>query len=170
MTSTAPAPITTPTPGGLLRGRARLMVASALMLFVQLALIRWTGSNLLHMSYFSNLILLASFLGIGLGFLRSRSPRDLGRYTPIGLLVLVAFISFFPATVPVGSKDLIFFHQEQTTTATGLPSWLTLPLVFIVVAITMTGFGEITGRAFREFTALNAYRWDIVGSILGTLS
>ena len=34
----------------------------------------------------------------------------------------------------------------------------------------MTGFGEITGRAFREFTALNAYRWDIIGSILGTLA
>ena len=76
----------------------------------------------------------AALAGIGLGFLRSRSPRDLGRYTPIGLLVLIAFISFFPATVPVGSKDLIFFHQEQTTTATGLPSWLTLPLVFVVTA------------------------------------
>jgi SAM-dependent methyltransferase len=34
----------------------------------------------------------------------------------------------------------------------------------------MTGFGEITGRAFREFKALDAYRWDIIGSILGTLS
>ena len=34
----------------------------------------------------------------------------------------------------------------------------------------MTGLGEITGRAFREFTALNAYRWDIIGSILGTLA
>ena len=48
------------------------MAASALMLFVQLALIRWAGANLIHLSYFSNLILLASFLGIGLGFLRSR--------------------------------------------------------------------------------------------------
>ena len=49
-------------PSWVLRGRGRLMVASALMLFVQLALIRWTGANLIHLSYFSNLILLASFL------------------------------------------------------------------------------------------------------------
>jgi SAM-dependent methyltransferase len=42
--------------------------------------------------------------------------------------------------------------------------------VFIVIAVTMTMLGEITGRAFREFTALNAYRWDIIGSILGTLA
>jgi hypothetical protein len=34
----------------------------------------------------------------------------------------------------------------------------------------MTGFGEITGRAFREFKALDAYRWDIIGSIAGTLA
>ena len=50
--------------------RPRLVLASALMLFVELALIRWTGSNIVHLSYFSNFVLLGSFLGIGLGFLR----------------------------------------------------------------------------------------------------
>jgi hypothetical protein len=151
----------------VLSGRARLIVASALMLFVQLALIRWTGANLVHLSYFSNLILLASFLGIGLGFLRSRTSNDLGRYVPIGLLVLVAFIMVFPARIEGSSTDLIFFTEVRPT---GLPTWVSLPLIFIVIAITMTGFGEITGRAFREFKALDAYRWDIIGSILGTLS
>ena len=151
----------------VLTGRARLIVASALMLFVQLALIRWTGANLVHLSYFSNLILLASFLGIGLGFLRSRTSNDLGRYVPIGLLILVAFIMVFPARIEGSSTDLIFFTEVRPT---GLPTWVSLPLVFIVIAITMTGFGEITGRAFREFKALDAYRWDIIGSILGTLS
>ncbi len=151
----------------VLTGRWRLMAASALMLFVQLALIRWSGANLVHLSYFSNLILLASFLGIGLGFLRSRRPRDIGPYVPIGLLVLVAFIMLFPAKIEGSSSDLIFFTEVRPT---GLPTWVSLPLVFIVIAITMTGLGEITGRAFREFTALNAYRWDIIGSILGTLA
>jgi hypothetical protein len=151
----------------VLTGRARLIVASALMLFVQLALIRWTGANLVHLSYFSNLILLASFLGIGLGFLRSRTSNDLGRYVPIGLLILVAFIMVFPARIEGSSTDLIFFTEVRPT---GLPTWVSLPLIFIVIAITMTGFGEITGRAFREFKALDAYRWDIIGSILGTLS
>lgn len=143
------------------------MAASALMLFVQLALIRWAGANLVHLSYFSNLILLASFLGIGLGFLRSRTPRDLGPYVPIGLLILIAFITFFPAKIEGSSSQLIFFTEVRPT---GLPTWVSLPLVFVVVAVTMTGLGEITGRAFREFTALNAYRWDIIGSILGTLA
>ena len=151
----------------VLTGRARLIVASALMLFVQLALIRWCGANLVHLSYFSNLILLASFLGIGLGFLRSSRPTDIGRYVPIGLLIIVAFISLFPAKIEGSSNDLIFFTMVQPT---GLPTWVSLPLVFIVIAITMTMFGEITGRAFRAFGALDAYRWDIIGSIAGTLA
>ena len=97
----------------VLTGRWRLMAASALMLFVQLALIRWCGANLVHLSYFSNLILLASFLGIGLGFLRSRTPRDLGPYVPVGLLVLVAFIMLFPAKIEGSSSDLIFFTEVR---------------------------------------------------------
>ena len=167
MTPTATATDSTPAYRRVLTGRWRLMAASALMLFVQLALIRWSGANLLHLSYFSNLILLASFLGIGLGFLRSRTPRDMGRYVPVGLLLLVAFISFFPARLDGSSTDLIYFTTVQPT---GLPTWVSLPLVFLVVAVTMTMFGEITGRAFREFKALDAYRWDIIGSIGGTLA
>ena len=151
---------------GLLSARMRLVVASALMLFVQLALIRWSGANLVHLSYFSNLILLASFLGIGLGFLRARKPRDLGRYAPVAVLVLIAFIFFFPARIEGSSTELIFFTEVKPT---GLPTWVTLPLVFLVVAFAMTLLGEITGRAFLAFTALDAYRWDIVGSLSGTL-
>ena len=151
---------------GVLSARMRLIVASALMLFVQLALIRWSGANLVHLSYFSNLILLASFLGIGLGFLRARKPRDLGRYAPVAVLVLIAFIFFFPARIEGSSSELIFFTEVKPT---GLPTWVTLPLVFLVVAFAMTLLGENTGRAFLEFTALDAYRWDLVGSLSGTL-
>ena len=58
-------------------GRPRLVCLSFLMLFVELALIRWTGSNVVYLSYFSNFVLLGSFLGIGIGFLRSRSHSPL---------------------------------------------------------------------------------------------
>ena len=151
---------------GLLPARLRLVAASGLMLFVQLALIRWCGANLVHLSYFSNLILLASFLGIGLGFLRARKSFDFGRYAPLALLLLVAFITLFPAKIEGSSSDLIFFTEVKPT---GLPTWVTLPLVFVVVAVAMTSLGEITGRAFLEFTALDAYRWDIIGSLSGTV-
>ncbi len=41
------------------------------MLFLELCLIRWLGANLVHLAYFSNFVLLGSFLGVGLGFLRA---------------------------------------------------------------------------------------------------
>ena len=65
--------------------RVRLVLLSCLMLFVELALIRWTGSNVLYLSYFSNFVLLGSFLGIGIGFLRARARVNLFPYAPVAL-------------------------------------------------------------------------------------
>src|SRR4051794_13381014 len=89
--------------------RARLVLLSFLMLFVELALIRWTGSNVLYLSYFSNFVLLGSFLGIGVGFLRARGRRDLFAFAPAALTVLVAFIRLFPVDITRAGNDLVFF-------------------------------------------------------------
>ena len=51
----------------------RLFALSFLMLFVELALIRWTAANDVRLADLTNFVLLASFLGIGIGFLRARS-------------------------------------------------------------------------------------------------
>jgi len=79
------------------------VLASALMLFVELALIRWSGSNIVHLSYFSNFVLLGSFLGIGLGFLRAGRARVLPFYSPIALAAFVSFVSANPVTVDRGA-------------------------------------------------------------------
>ena len=59
----------------LLPPRLRLVSLSFLMLFVELALIRWPGANVVYLSYFSNFVLLGSFLGIGLGLPVGRARR-----------------------------------------------------------------------------------------------
>ena len=46
------------------------------MLFLELALIRLVSAHNVYVRYFTNFVLLASFLGIGLGFLRAHSKRD----------------------------------------------------------------------------------------------
>ena len=63
--------------------RVRLVVASALMLFTELMLIRWLGANVLNLAYFSNIVLLGSFLGIGLGFLMAKPGRRSPWWFPI---------------------------------------------------------------------------------------
>src|SRR3984893_1801570 len=147
---------------------ARLLALSFLMLFVELALIRWTGSNILYLSYFSNFILLASFLGIGLGFLRADARRDLFPFAAIGLTALVAFVRIFPVQIDRSGTELIFFGALGTQS--GLPPWLTLPVLFLGVAGVMTLIGEGVARTFRQFPPLDAYRLDILGSLAGIIA
>jgi SAM-dependent methyltransferase len=134
------------------------------MLFVELALIRWTGSNILYLSYFSNFILLGSFLGIGIGFLRSRSTWSLWPWAPLGLAFLVAFTLLFPVEVDRSGSTLIYFGHPQST---GLPIWATLPIVFVTVALSMAMIGDGVARTFVRLEPLDAYRMDILGSIAG---
>jgi SAM-dependent methyltransferase len=146
--------------------RIRLVALSFLMLFVELALIRWAGSNVLHLSYFSNFVLLGSFLGIGIGFLRGTSRRDLFPWAPLALAGLVAFVRFFPVDVRVAGSDLIFFTSDSLS-STGPPRWIVLPVIFIVVAAALACLAQGVARVFARFEALEAYRLDILGSLLG---
>src|SRR5260221_466374 len=55
--------------------RARTFLVSFTMLFFELLCIRWIPSYVRYLSYFNNFLLLASFLGIGLGMLSARRER-----------------------------------------------------------------------------------------------
>ena len=134
------------------------------MLLVELALIRWVGSNVVYLSYFSNFVLLGSFLGIGVGFLRANAKTDLFPWAPAALGALVAFISFFPVKINRSGSELIFFGEA---TSTGLPAWITLPVIFLAVAAVLSMIAQGVARTFARFEPLEAYRLDIVGSILG---
>jgi spermidine synthase len=147
--------------------KVRLLLSSALMLFLELALIRWTAANIVHLGYFSNFVLLGSFLGVGVGFLRTgRTDRD-PLYFPVVLAVLVAGVLRFPVTVDRSGTDLIFFTSLHTT---GPPPAVVLPLVFIAVAAVMAGPGEMVGRCFVLLPRLDAYRLDLIGSLVGIVA
>ncbi|WP_066366004.1 spermidine synthase [Herbidospora mongoliensis] len=144
--------------------RPRLVVASGLMLFLELSLIRWTGSNVVHLSYFTNFVLLGSFLGIGLGFLRVGRTKRQPYYSPVLLAVLVLVVSFFPVQVNREASGILYFTSLETT---GPPAWLILPVIFVVVALVLMGPAELVGQCFPELPRLEAYRWDLVGSLCG---
>ena len=74
--SSAQAAEPAPAPPDRPSGGARLVFASFLMLFVELALIRWVTANNVYVTKATNFVLLASFLGIGIGFLNARTRRD----------------------------------------------------------------------------------------------
>jgi SAM-dependent methyltransferase len=134
------------------------------MLFVELALIRWTGSNVVYLSYFSNFVLLGSFLGIGVGFLRANARVNLWPWAPVVLSLLVVFVRAFPVEIDRSGSQLIYFG---TFTPSGLPTFVMLPIIFLVVAGVMMMIAEGVARTFTKFEPLEAYRLDILGSIAG---
>lgn len=144
--------------------RPRLLVASAFMLFLELALIRWTGSNIVHLSYFTNFVLLGSFLGIGLGFLRVGRTTRQPYYSPIVLAVLVTLVLLFPVTVDRQTEGVLYWTSLETG---GPPAWLILPVIFAAAAAVLMGPAELVGRCFPELGRLEAYRYDLLGSLAG---
>jgi SAM-dependent methyltransferase len=161
MGQTTSVPTVTAADGAVVR---RLVLGSALMLFLELALIRWLGSNIVHLSYFSNFVLLGSFLGIGIGFLVSRRSWSLIPAAPVLLALLVFGVRQWPVSLDRTGSDVIYFTSLQ---ATGPPAWLVLPVVFVVVALVLAGPAEIVGRCFPGLAPLTAYRWDLIGSLVG---
>jgi len=136
------------------------------MLFLELALIRWLGSGVIYLSYFSNFVLLGSFLGIGLGFLRAGAARNLFGYAPAALAAMVVFVWLFPVQINRDDRDLLFFGDNPS----GLPIWVMLPVVFLGTAFVLMTVGEGVARTFARFEPLEAYRYDILGSILGIVA
>ena len=147
--------------------RVQLVAASFLMLFVELVLIRWAGSYVVYLSYFSNFVLLGSFLGIGVGFLRGHRGPDLFRWAPLMLAIFFVAVMVFPVTLDRSGGDLVYFGSLQTR---GLPIWVMLPFVFLSVAAVMTTIAHGVAKRFSLFPALEAYRLDILGSLSGIVT
>ena len=79
--------------------------------------------------------------------------------------MLVVLVREFPVQVRQSSGDIIYFTAVKTT---GLPQWVTLPVIFLLVAVAMTAIGKITADLFRQLPSLEAYRWDLLGSLTGS--
>src|SRR4051794_7644752 len=148
----------------LLSDRPRLILLSFLMLFVELALIRWTGSNVIYLSYFSNFVLLGSFLGIGLGFLRGDRKPDLWPFAPIALGALIFFVRVFPVEINSAGGEFLYFGELRTS---GPPRQLVLTVVFLVVAAVMTFIAQGVARTSAKLEGLGASRLALTGGVAG---
>jgi Spermine/spermidine synthase domain len=155
---------TTSRRGRVLPDRPRLLLASFLMLFVELALIRWTAANDIFLAHLTNFVLLASFLGIGIGFLLAGSERDLFPFGPPALAVLVGFLLAFPVQTVDGP------HGWMPGGALGMPAlprWVSMSAVFLLTVAVLACLGQEVGRTFSRFAPLEAYRLDVLGSLAG---
>lgn len=144
--------------------RLRLLLLSFLMLFTELLLIRFAASQVVYLAYFTNFVLLASFLGIGLGFLRPKTAggRRWGG-VPVAFAGVLLFLTVFP--VHVARAD-----GRSFVGALGMPPmplWLSLAAIFIGVTVALAALARAVAVVFAQLAPLEAYRLDIGGSLLG---
>src|SRR6266576_3405442 len=147
--------------------RTRIFLVSFTLLFFELLCIRWIPAYVRYLSYFTNFILLASFLGMGLGILAARRAKF--RFPPfsslvLGLTVVVALNRF---ELNIASTDVLYFGSG-TTGVKRAESFILLPLIFVFVAAAFIPLARSLGLLFTQTEPLTAYTFDILGSLVGT--
>jgi hypothetical protein len=144
----------------------RLLLTSATVLFVELLLIRWIPANVRYVGFFSNFLLMASFLGIGLGILLGRRGVRVP-ISPFPLLLLFTVMLVFGAQLNFQARDPneFFFGLEQSHSAD--TNFVVLPLVVVLVTALIASLALPLGPLLRSMPPLRAYAIDIAGSMLG---
>ena len=144
----------------------RLFLTATCILFVELLLIRWIPANVIYVGFFRNFLLMASFLGIGIGILWGRDPNRIP-ISPFGplLLSLVLLVTQVQVAIHMGSPDEIFFGLSESTGAD--INFLALPLMVILATVIMAGLAVPLGPLLTSMPPLRAYSVDILGSMTG---
>ncbi|MFI5259550.1 MAG: spermidine synthase [Candidatus Limnocylindrales bacterium] len=151
----------------LSRPAVRLFVTSTALLFVELFLIRWIPANVIYVGFFSNFLLMASFLGIGVGILLGRNAiRPVVAPFPILLFLVVILVSVVQLNVQLGSPDDIYIGPAAFSHAADT-NVLVLVFVVALAASVMAALALPLGPLLRSMPPLRAYSIDIAGSMTG---
>jgi len=167
--------------------RRDLLLVSFLILFFELAAIRWFAASVVFLTFFTNIVLLASFLGMSVGLLTARRERDYARMVlPLAALSMALAIGVFVAyaawehqlTITMGDQQasprVIYFGAEYRPADPSrwlVPMWAVAGAVFALVSLTFIGLGQVMGRAFDAIpNRLAAYSLDVAGSLAGIVA
>ncbi|MDQ3169351.1 MAG: methyltransferase domain-containing protein [Acidobacteriota bacterium] len=147
-----------------------IFLASFLVLFLEVALIRWMPSYIRLLSFFSNFILLASFLGIGVGCLLASSRRRLFYLFPVLQLLVIGAVLAGRLEIAVPSSTSIYFSSGTDDTVRLVESTLLLPMLFIAVAALFVALAQRMAREMSLGAPLRAYTMNLAGSLAGVLA
>jgi len=145
-----------------------LFLSSFLVLFLEIALIRWMPAYVRLLAYFSNFILLATFLGGGLGCLLANRRRSLVAWFPLAQLIVIIAVDRLRLEVAVpASSTNIYFTSGTAAPVVSVESTMLLPLLFVIVALLFLTIAQRMGRELTRRPPLQAYRINLLGSITG---
>jgi len=151
----------------------KLFGYSFLILFFELALIRFIPSNVRIIAYFINLVLVAAFLGMGVGMLRVKWKRNLTQFFPPLLLLLTGACVYFSNIMVAAPRTGEAIYAIYADLSPHSREWGMVPVVSIFFTLSTLPFialGYAMGREFKNFPALHAYAINAAGSLAGLLA
>jgi len=169
---------------GLRRGHIDLFLISFLALFQELACIRWFGSTVVFLTFFTNLVLMACFLGLSVGCLASRSRRSfIESVLPLMFFTMTlafgllwSYAQFGDLMIDVDSQaspQQIYFGTEvraRDLSRFVIPLELIAAVFFALISMMFIGIGQTMGRAFNAIpSAIEAYTVNLLGSLAGVV-
>ena len=119
------------------------------------------------LAYFSNFILLASFLGIGIGCLLAPSRTRLFGWFPVLVTAVVTAVHLFRLEVGVPATGSIYFSSGTADPVVLVESTTLLPVLFVIVAALFTTLAERMGREMATLPPLTSYMANLAGSLAG---
>jgi SAM-dependent methyltransferase len=166
------------------RESLRLFLVGFLVLFLELACIRWFAATVTFLQFFSNVTLIACFLGISCGCMAARARRDwLALFPLLALGTVVAALSmralydhWSGLAIDVGnqaSPQEVFFgteyrHPDVATFV--VPIELIVAVFFVLIALLFVGLGQTLGKSLDAYPdRVAAYSLNIGGSLAGIL-
>ena len=159
-----------------------LFLVGFLVLFFELACIRWFAAYVVFLQFFTNVVLIASFLGMSCGCLAARQRRDWLNYFPFialgtvvaALAVLAVYHRWSGLSIDVGgqaSPQEVFFGTEYRNPDVAkftVPIEAVAATFFVLVALMFVGLGQVLGRAFDAYPdRVLGYTLNIGGSLAG---
>ena len=142
------------------------------ILALELTLIRWMSQQIRVFAYLNNVLLMAAFLGMGLGMaLGKRRPNLVHATLPL-LLGLSAILCFAPqldlTALSFPDRSIALWGTEGLKADEQFAT--NLQIIAILFGLTATVFvcaGSAVGHLFARLDPLKAYAADLLGSLLG---
>ena len=148
----------------------RIAIYSGLILFFELAFIRYTSAYVRVFGFYQNFVLLATFLGMGVGLMRARSAGTLRWLSAPALLAMIAAVYYFSRAaiaVPEAPDEYVWAIFQDREGAHRIPLLPVVGILFALTAFFFVPLGSLLGAQFRKLPALRAYSADILGSLAG---
>jgi SAM-dependent methyltransferase len=154
------------------RPAIQLIAISFLSLYLELTFIRWAPTQVRLLAYFSNYVLIAALLGLGLGMTLARHRRGFLLLFPPGLLFLTIGVLVLERSnfvIPIVSEGQFVWNYLSELPAAGFAAYGILVGFFMAVVGIFLLIGQAVGRALEPFRALPAYSLNILGSLAGVI-